>query len=152
MSTLTPGRNLIGPYAKPKVRCSGWAYRPGTLQISPNDFISLDTPDWFEWLSQEIAFRVEQVYYLADRSLLDPYYLSFTVRPERRQRGQLYWYAYKKYHNRRLKGSYLGPRQEVTLPHLDQLADRYLVQINPDLYTQVCQVSFQTLPRYHPLS
>ena len=82
------GNKLIGPYAKPKVRCSGSAYQPGSLELAANHFIRLDSAQWFTWLEQELAFRAEQVYYLANRPLSQPYFLSYTVRPERRQRGQ----------------------------------------------------------------
>lgn len=146
------GDKLIGPYAKPKVRCSGCAFQPGTLELGPDQFIPLDSAQWFAWLEQKLAFRVEQVYYLADRNQPKPYDLSFTVRPERRQRGQAYWYAYKKYHNRRLRGTYLGRSQDVTLHHLDQLADQYLAQINPEFYRQLCQVGVRFFPKYHNTS
>jgi len=144
------GDKLVGPYAKPKVRCSGWAYRPGTLELSPEHLILLDSVQWFVWLEQEFAFRVEQVYYLADKSSLEPYPLSYTVRPERRQRGQLYWYPYKKYHNQRLYGTYLGKTEMVTLAHLDQLALQFLAQIDPDFYHLVCQVGLLAFPKQTP--
>jgi hypothetical protein len=140
MPRPTRGDKLIGPYAKPKVRGSGWAFQPGTLELNQNEFIPLDTPAWFAWLQQELAFRFEQVYYVAGASRTGPLYLSYTVRPERRQRGPVYWYAYKKYHNRRLGGMYLGKTENVTLVHLDQLALQVLSQINPVFYQQVCQV------------
>jgi len=144
------GGTLIGPYAKPKVRCSGAAYRPGTLELGPDEFIALDSAQWFAWLAQEFAFRVEQVYYLADKSRLEPYYLSYTVRPEGRQRGQVYWYPYKKYHNRRLRSTYLGKTEAVTLARLDQLALQFLAQIDPDFYHQVCQVGLRSFKKRTP--
>jgi hypothetical protein len=147
------GDKLIGPYAKPKVRGSGFTFQPGTLELNPNQFILLDTPAWFAWLEQQLAFRFEQVYYVADLSLTDPLYLSYTVRPERRQRGPVYWYAYKKYHNQRLRGTYLGKTKNVTLAHLDQLALQFLSQINPVFYQQVHQmglVRFRKVPPPDP--
>jgi hypothetical protein len=144
------GEKLIGPYAKPKVRCSGWSYQPGTLELSPDEFIRLDSALWFAWLDQKVAFRVEQVYYLADKASLSPYFLSYTVRPEGRQRGQIYWYPYKKHHNVRLRGSYLGPSAAVTLNHLDQLALQFLAQLEPDFYHQVCQVGLRSFPKRRP--
>lgn len=141
------GARLVGPYAKPKVRCSGWAYQPGTLELRPGEFIPLDSAPWFAWLEQELAFRVEQVYYLKDQPGCEPYYVSYTVRPERRQRGQLYWYPYKKYHNRRLGGAYLGKTEEVTLAHLDQLAWQFLAQINPEVYAQLCRLGAVPVPK-----
>lgn len=153
MPRATPGTKLIGPYAKPKVRGSGWAYQPGTLQLGQDDFIQLDTPAWFVWLGQELAFRFEQVYYVARTGLAEPVYLSYTVRPERRQRGQLYWYAYKKYHNQRLPGAYLGQTHRLTLAQLDQLALQFLAHLHPSYYVQVCQfglMSFRPVPHPDP--
>ena len=147
------GDRLIGPHAKPKVRGSGWAYQPGSLQLSQDEFIALDTPAWFAWLDQKLAFRFEQVYYLVGSSLAEPVYLSYTVRPERRQRSQGYWYAYKKYHNQRLSGTYLGQTDSLTLAHLDQLALHFLAQIQPTIYEQVCQLSlvrFRQVPQPDP--
>ena len=143
-------QRLIGPYAKPKVRCSGCAFQPGTLELGPDEFIALDSAQWFAWLEQKFAFRVEQVYYLANQSGLDPYYLRYTVRPEHRQRGQLYWYPYKKYHNQRLHRSYLGKTQAVTLARLDQVAWQFLAQIDPDFYHQVCQVGLRCVKKRAP--
>jgi len=52
------GDKLIGPYAKPKVRCSGWAYRPGTLELSSEHFILLDSDPWFVWLEQGVPVKI----------------------------------------------------------------------------------------------
>lgn len=140
MPRPAPGSKLTGPLAKPKVRGSGWTYQPGTLELDLEEWIKVDSSQWFAWLQQAQPFRVVQAYYLTSQTSLEPYYLSYTVRPERRQRGQLYWYAYKKYHNRRLHGTYLGPAQAVTLVHLDQLAWQFLAQIDPIFYAQAQQV------------
>jgi hypothetical protein len=150
MSQSKQQQRLIGPYAKPKVRCSGCAFQPGTLELSPDEFIALGSAQWFTWLELKFAFRVEQVYYLTDQSGLDPYYLRYTVRPERRQRGQFYWYPYKKYHNRRLHSTYLGKIEMVTLARLDQVALQFLAQIEPDFYQQVCQVGLLAFPKRVP--
>lgn len=139
MPKPAPGSKLIGPSAKPKVRGSGWAYHPGTLELGQDEWLEVDSPQWLAWLQQAQPFRVVQAYYLADPANLEPYYLSYTVRPERRQRGEIYWYAYKKYHNRRLQGTYLGQAQAVTLLHLDQLAWQFLAQIDPVFYAQTQQ-------------
>ncbi len=139
---------LIGPYAKPKARASGCAFQPGTLQLTPDQFIPLDTHAWFQWLELQFAFRVEQVYYLTDQS--QPVFLNYTLRPEPRPRGPLYWFPYKKYHNRRLHPTYLGKTEFVTLANLDRLALQFLAQINPDFYQQVCQLGllrFQKVPQ-----
>jgi hypothetical protein len=73
-----------------------------------------------------------------------------TVRPECRQRGQLYWYPYKKYHNQRLHTTYLGKTQAVTLARLDHLALQFLAQIDPDFYHQVCQVGLRSFKKCRP--
>jgi hypothetical protein len=140
MPKPAPASKLIGPSAKPKVRGSGWAYQPGMLELSQEDWIALDSARWFDWLQQAQPFRVVQAYYLVGQASWEPYYLSYTVRPERRQRGQVYWYAYKKYHNRRLQDTYLGLAQAVTLTQLDRLAWQFLAQINPGFYAQAQQV------------
>jgi len=153
MPRPTGGDKLVGPYAKPKVRGSGWTDQPGTLQLGRDEFIPLDTPAWFAWLDQQLAFRFEQVYYVAGLSLAEPVYLSYTVRPERRQRGQGYWYAYKKYHNQRLPGTYLGQTASLTLANLDRLALHFLAHINSAFYDQVCQfglVRFRKVPQPDP--
>jgi hypothetical protein len=146
MSRPQKGSKLIGPYAKPKVRCSGCAYRPGTLQLQDAASIALDSPQWFTWLRQGIAFRVEQVYYPANGG--QSYYLAYTVRPERRQRGGVYWYAYKKHNKRRLPVAYLGQSKAVTLTRLDQAALQFLDQINPELHAEV--IHARTLTRKVP--
>lgn len=142
MPKPAPGSKLIGPSAKPKVHGSGWAYQPGMLGLDQEEWIAVDSAPWFDWLQQAQSFRVVQAYYLAGQASREPYYLSYTVRPERRQRGQVYWYAYKKYHNRRLDGTYLGPAQAVTLVHLDQLAWQFLAQIDPVFYAQLQRVGW----------
>lgn len=150
MPRPTPGDKLVGPSAKPKVRGSGWAYQPGTLQLSHDEFIPLDSLAWLAWLEQQLAFRFEQVYYVASLGLAEPVYLSYTVRPECRQRGQWYWYAYKKYHNQRLSGTYLGRTESLTLATLDRLALNFLALINPLFYEQICQVGlvrFRKVPQ-----
>ncbi len=151
MPKPTPGCKLIGPSAKPKVHGSGWAYQPGMLELGQAEWLEVDSPQWFAWLQQVQPFRVIQAYYLAGQTSLEPYYLSYTVRPERRQRGQVYWYAYKKYHNRRLQGTYLG--QAVTLVQLDQLAWQFLAQIDPAFYAQAQQaglVDWRKVPQPRP--
>ncbi len=150
MSKPKSGDKLIGPYAKPKVRGSGCAFQPGTLELGPDQFIPLDSAPWFAWLAHQLAFRVEQVYYLAKHAGLEPYCLSYTVRPERRQRGHIYWYPYKKYHNQRLYGPYLGKTEAVTLANLDQVALQFLAQIDPNFYHQVCQIGLRSFPNRPP--
>jgi hypothetical protein len=141
------GERLIGPYAKPKVRCSDCAYRPGTLQLPSDEFLQVDSAQWFNWLQRGLAFRVEKTYYSAD--ITKPYCLSYTVRAERRQRGGVYWYAYKKHNQQRLPTVYLGKTENVTLVRLEEIAWQLLAQINPQLYTEMASQQQNVNQKYH---
>jgi hypothetical protein len=68
-----------------------------------------DSPDWFAWLAQLNSFHFQ------GKSG------HFTARQERKQRGDTYWYAYRKAHKTRLK-RYLGTTEKLTLAHLEQTA------------------------------
>ena len=69
-----------------------------------------DSPDWFLWLARLGSFHFQ------GRSG------HFTARQERKQRGNAYWYAYRKAHKQRLK-RYLGTTDKLTLAALEQTAD-----------------------------
>jgi hypothetical protein len=68
-----------------------------------------DSPDWFAWLAQLGSFHFQ------GKSG------HCTARQERKQRGDAYWYAYRKAHARRLK-RYLGTTDKLTLVFLEQIA------------------------------
>lgn len=68
-----------------------------------------DSPDWFSWLARLGSFHFQ------GKSG------HFTARQERKQRGDAYWYAYRKAHKRRLK-RYLGTTDKLTLANLEQTA------------------------------
>jgi hypothetical protein len=68
-----------------------------------------DAPDWFAWLAKLGSFH------FAGKCG------HFTARQERKQRGDVYWYAYLKAHNHRHK-RYLGSTNKLTLAHLEQTA------------------------------
>jgi hypothetical protein len=68
-----------------------------------------DSPDWFTWLARLGSFHFH------GKSG------HFTARQERKQRGDAYWYAYRKAHTQRLK-RYLGTTNKLTLACLEQTA------------------------------
>ena len=64
---------------------------------------------WFAWLNTASTF-----YYESRHG-------TFTAHRERRQRGGLYWYAYRR-HAGVLRRSYLGQAQHLTVARLDSTA------------------------------
>lgn len=68
-----------------------------------------DSPDWFTWLAKLSSFH------FTGRAG------HFTARQESKQRGDTYWYAYRKAHGQRLK-RYLGTTLTLTLTKLEQTA------------------------------
>jgi hypothetical protein len=68
-----------------------------------------DSPEWFTWLARLGSFHFQ------GKSG------HFTARQERKQRGDAYWYAYRKAHKQRLK-RYLGTTDKLTLASLEQTA------------------------------
>ena len=69
-----------------------------------------DSPHWFAWLAGLSSFH------FTGKSG------HFTARQESKQRGDTYWYAYRKAHGQRLK-RYLGATTTLTLAKLEQTAD-----------------------------
>src|SRR5437899_435372 len=67
------------------------------------------SPHWFLWVARIGSFDFQ------GRSG------HFTARQERKQRGDAYWYAYRKAHTQRLK-RYLGTTDKLTLASLEQTA------------------------------
>jgi hypothetical protein len=68
-----------------------------------------DAPEWFAWLAKLGSFHFTGKYG------------HFMARQERKQRGDVYWYAYLKAHNHRHK-RYLGRTDKLTLAYLEQTA------------------------------
>ncbi len=68
-----------------------------------------DSPAWFTWLAKLSSFH------FAGKSG------QFTAREETKQRGDAYWYAYRKAHGQRLK-RYLGLTTQLSLAKLEQTA------------------------------
>ena len=67
------------------------------------------SPEWFRGLARLGSFHFQ------GKSG------HFTARQERKQRGDAYWYAYRKAHKQRLK-RYLGTTDKLTLAFLEQTA------------------------------
>jgi hypothetical protein len=68
-----------------------------------------DSAEWFSWLAGHSSFH------FTGKSG------HFTARQEKKQRGDTYWYAYLKAHNRRHK-RYLGSTEKLTLAKLEETA------------------------------
>ncbi len=79
----------------------------GSAQVRSN--LVPDSPDWFHWLAHLGSFHFQ------GKSG------HFTARQEHKQRGDAYWYAYRKAHTQRLK-RYLGTTDKLTLASLEQTA------------------------------
>ncbi len=79
----------------------------GSAQARSN--LVADSPDWFAWLARLPSFH------FTGKSG------HFTARQEAKQRGDTYWYAYRKAHGQRLK-RYLGTTSMLTLAKLEQTA------------------------------
>jgi LuxR family maltose regulon positive regulatory protein len=71
--------------------------------------IAPDEPEWFVWLDAITSFR-----FLGQHGQL-------TVRKESRQRGEQYWYAYRRVGEKMAK-KYLGRTMELTIAHLEEMA------------------------------
>ena len=71
--------------------------------------LRLDSPAWFAWLSTVTTF-----YYEGRQG-------TFTAHCERRQRGTLYWTAYRRQHGL-LRRIYLGKANQLTAQRLEEVA------------------------------
>ena len=79
----------------------------GSAQVKSN--LVPDSQDWFTWIARLGSFHFQ------GKSG------HFTARQERKKRGDVYWYAYRKAHTQRLK-RYLGTTDKLTLAALEQTA------------------------------
>src|SRR5947209_3643461 len=91
-----------------------WSTALETYELSgsePGEALSLvpDTPAWFAWLAgvSSFAFRGQAG--------------SYTARHEAVQRGERYWYAYRRT-GQKLRKTYLGKTADLTLARLEQVA------------------------------
>ena len=71
------------------------------------------SPAWFAWLATATTFYFEG------------HPGTFTAHCERRQRGNRYWIAYRRYQGF-LRRIYLGTADQLTLPRLQEVALRLL--------------------------
>lgn len=69
-----------------------------------------DSPAWFSWLSKRTSFHFTGKHG------------HFTARQEKKQRGETYWYGYRKVAGQQHK-RYLGTTDRLTLAHLEEVAD-----------------------------
>ncbi len=73
-----------------------------------------DTPEYFQWLASLPSFR-----FVGKEG-------HFTARKETRQRGDMYWYAYRR--QGKQFSTYLGTTDKLTLAHLESTA-KYLAEL-----------------------
>ena len=82
--------------------------------------IRLDSPQWFAWLEAPENDTFSYALHNHAKGYIDGF---MTVRKERRQRGGLYWSAYRR-QGRRLRKLYLGTSASLTADCLRQAAAR----------------------------
>ncbi len=82
--------------------------------------IHLDSPQWFAWLEAPENHAFSYALHNHAKGYIDGF---MTVRKEHRQRGGVYWSAYRRL-GRRLRKLYLGPSASVTEARLRQVAAR----------------------------
>lgn len=82
--------------------------------------IHLDSPQWFAWLEAPENDGFSYALHNHAKGYIDGF---MTVRKERRQRGGVYWSAYRR-QGRRLRKIYLGPSASVTKARLREVAAR----------------------------
>src|SRR3989441_5906044 len=100
----------------PKIAASTltWSAAAQTYALAGPEWASAlslvpDTPAWFAWLDSvsSFAFRGQAG--------------SYTARQEAVQRGERYWYAYRRT-GQKLRKKYLGKTTDLTLARLEQVA------------------------------
>lgn len=88
----------------------------------PGPRVWLDTPEWKAWLEAPTT-RVFRYPVIDARA---GYIVGFmTVRKERRERGGMYWVAYRRCQGR-LRRVYMGASGRLTKAWLEQQAQRFL--------------------------
>ena len=89
--------------------------------------IRLDSPQWFVWLEAPENDTFSYALHNHAKGYIDGF---MTVRKERRQRGGLYWSAYRR-QGRRLRKLYLGTSASLTADCLRQAAARLYASEDP---------------------
>jgi LuxR family maltose regulon positive regulatory protein len=74
-----------------------------------NPTLEIGSEDWWVWLDDE----QHHTFHFTDDSG------GFTARKEHKQRGDVYWVAYRQVHNKLYK-HYLGKTASLTLEHLQE--------------------------------
>jgi hypothetical protein len=87
----------------------------------PTGGIALDSPAWFEWLESPEASSFAYPVFVPKRGYIVG---VVTVRKERRQRGSLYWVAYRR-DGQRLRKVYIGPAAQVTTQRLEGIVAQW---------------------------
>lgn len=94
---------------------------------TPGPCISLDSPAWFAWLEAPTNVCFSYALFNPKMGYIDGF---VTVRKERRQRGGVYWTAYRR-QGYRLCKVYLGPSTAVTKTRLEQVATHLRARDGP---------------------
>ena len=84
----------------------------------PNGSLRLDTPAWFAWLAAPTTTSFSYPILDRVRGYISGY---LTVRKETRQRGGVYWSAYRRWEGR-VQKIYLGRTECLTLTRLQAAA------------------------------
>lgn len=83
--------------------------------------IPLDSPRWFEWLDLPDNNRFSYAFYNDQEGYIDGF---MTLRRESRQRGTLYWSAYRR-QGAKVRKCYVGTSQALTRHKLEEIALRF---------------------------
>jgi LuxR family maltose regulon positive regulatory protein len=89
--------------------------------------IRLDSQQWFAWLAAPENCCFAYALFNHAQGYIDGF---MTVRKERRQRGGVYWTAYRR-QGRRLRKIYLGPSAALTEARLIEVAARLHARDDP---------------------
>ncbi len=79
-----------------------------------------DTGEWFGWLQRTPSFAFQ-----ARNGK------HFTARKETRKRGGVYWIAYRHIGSQLVK-KYIGPQAQLTIAHLEEIADELETRAAPE--------------------
>lgn len=93
--------------------------------------IRLDSPQWFVWLETPAHVCFSYALFNHAQGYIDGF---ITVRKERRQRGGLYWTAYRR-QGSRLRKRYLGASAGLTHARLHEAALHLYARDGPFLST-----------------
>jgi LuxR family maltose regulon positive regulatory protein len=108
--------------AKTRKKMSGIVPKVDAVWVSgptvPAGSLRLDTPAWFAWLAQPMTTSFSYPVMDGARGYISGY---LTVRKETRQRGGVYWSAYRRWQGR-VQKVYLGRTERVTLARLQAAA------------------------------